>query len=152
MTHELIRRYNAIKEKRPTIDHDMVMEFAEDMPEEFEMALDRYEYGCHIVSKDMYNEAIALFRNQDGSHGAKWNVEDIKNRCAIDFSAKDYTLLDYAYIANMHYSDYGDLVSTEVVLKMAKRYLEDGDYYGDSSERAYYDAKERIRYFDVEDE
>lgn len=151
MTHELIKRYKAIKEKCPTIDHDMVMEFAEDMPEEFETALDRYEYGCHIVSKDMYNAAVALFRNQDGSHGAKWNVEDIKNRCAIDFGAKDYTLHDYAYVANMIYSDYGDLISTEVALKMAKRYLEDGDYYGAPSERAYYDAKKRIKYFDDEE-
>lgn len=152
MTHELIRRYKAIKEKRPSIDQDMIMEFAEDMPEEFEMALDRYEYGYHIVSKDMYNEAVALFRNQDGSHGAKWSVEDIKNKCAIEFSTKDYTLHDFAYVVNMMYSDYGDLAGSDVILKMSKRYLEDSDYYGEPSERAYCDAKERIRYFGDEDE
>ena len=33
MTHELIKRYKTIKEKHPTIDQDMIMEFAEDMPE-----------------------------------------------------------------------------------------------------------------------
>ena len=152
MAHELMKKYKEVKEKHPNIDHDMVMEFAEDMPEEFDMALDRYLYGCHIVSKDMYHDAVSHFINSDGSKGAKWTIDDIKNKASIDFDNKDYTLLDFVYAVNMTYSDIGDLVSSDVLMKIAKRYLEDKDYYGEPSERSYHDAKKRIRYFDDEDE
>ena len=148
MTHETMKKYKEIKEKHPNIDHDMVMEFAEDMPEEFDMALDRYIYGCHIVSKDMYHKAVSYFVNPDGSKGAKWSIDDVKNKTSIDFENKDYTLLDYIYAVNMYYSDIGDLVGTDVLMKIAKRYLEDKDYCGDPSERSYHNAKKRIRYFD----
>ena len=152
MTHELMEKYKEVKEKHPNIDHDMVMEFAEDMPEEFDMALDRYLYGCHIVSKDMYCEAVSYFVNPDGSKGAKWSIDDIKNKTSIDFENKDYTLLDYIYAVNMKYSDIGDLVSTDVLMKIAKRYLEDKDYPGEASERSYHNAKKRIRYFEEDDD
>lgn len=152
MTHELMEKYKEVKEKHPNIDHDMVMEFAEDMPEEFDMALDRYLYGCHIVSKDMYCEAVSYFVNPDGSKGAKWSIDDIKNKTSIDFENKDYTLLDYIYAVNMKYSDIGDLVSTDVLMKIAKRYLEDKDYPGEPSERSYHNAKKRIRYFEEDDD
>nr|DAQ66518.1 MAG TPA: hypothetical protein [Caudoviricetes sp.] len=59
--------------------------------------------------------------------------------------------MDYAYTLNMKYSDIGDLISTDMLMKIAKRYLEDKDYYGDPSERAYFDAKERIKYFEEKD-
>lgn len=152
MTHELMKKYKEVKEKHPNIDHDMVMEFAEDMPAEFDMALDRYLYGCHIVSKDMYCDAVAYFINPDGSKGAKWSIDDIKNKTSIDFENKDYTLLDYIYAVNMKYSDIGDLVSTDVLMKIAKRYLEDKDYPGEPSERSYHNAKKRIRYFEEDDD
>jgi hypothetical protein len=50
-------------------------------------------------------------------------------------------------MANMHYSDYGDFLSADMLIKMAKRDLEDKDYPGDPTERAYKDAKKRIKYF-----
>lgn len=146
MTHAMAR-YHELKAKHPDIDHDMVMQFAEDMPEQFETALLEYEYGCHIVSKEMYNEAVAHFKNPDGTKGAKWSVEDVENKSGINFDAKDYTELDYAYIANMLYSDYGNIINSDLILKMARAYLEDSDYPGDASERAYYNAKKRIKYF-----
>ena len=139
-------RYHELKAKHPDIDHDMVMQFAEDMPEQFETALLEYEYGCHIVSKEMYNEAVAYFKNPDGTKGAKWSVEDVENKSGINFDAKDYTELDYAYVANMLYSDYGNIINSDLILKMAREYLEDSDYMGDASERAYYNAKKRIKY------
>jgi hypothetical protein len=72
-------------------------------------------------------------------------------KSGIDFNTfKAYTLWDLAYMVNMHYSDYGDFLATDMLFKMAKRDLEDKDYPGEASERAYKDAKKRIRYFKAE--
>lgn len=148
---ELLNEYHEIKEKHPNIDHDMVMMFAEEMPDEFEMAIMKYKYGCHIGTKRMYNDAIAYFENPDGTEGAHWDADTIKTKAGIDFTSKKYTLWDFAYMINMHYSDYGDKIGTDTIFWMAKRDLEDKDYPGDPSERAYKDAKKRIKYFSEND-
>ena len=85
----------------------------------------------------------------DKGTGAKWSVEDIKNVSGIDFNSKDYTLLDFAYTVNMIFSDNCnvDSLKTNDYIRMAKNYLEDTDYMGNASERAYHDAIKRIRYF-----
>ena len=144
---ELLHKYHEIKAKHPNIDNDMVMMFAEEMPEEFEEALMEYEYGCHIATKKMYDHAVSYFVNPDGHKGANWEIDVIKNKAGIDFNTKEYTLWDFAYMVNMHYSDYGEKITTDLIFWMAKKDLEDKDYYGDASERAYKDAKKRIKYF-----
>lgn len=147
--HDLLHEYNEIKAKHPNIDHDMMMKFAREMPAQFEMAIMEYKHGCHIASERMYNEAVKYFENPNGSEGPYWDVSTIRIKSGIDFnSMKDYTLYDFAYLANQHYSDYGDFLGAEQILKMAKRDLEDKDYPGDPTERAYKDAKRRIKYFD----
>lgn len=145
--HETLKKYKELKEKHPTIDHDLVMSFADEMPEEFENVLMVYEYGCHIVSEQKYKEYVSYFENFDGTDGPHWAVEVIEQKCSIDFDKKEYTLLDFCYVVNMRYSDDGDLMSTDNILKSAKRYLEDKDYPGDPSERAYHDAIKRKKYF-----
>lgn len=147
--HDLLHEYNEIKAKHPNIDHDMMMKFAREMPAQFEMAIMEYKHGCHIASERMYNEAVKYFENPNGTEGAYWDIGTVRIKSGIDFnSMKDYTLWDFAYLANMHYSDYGDFLGAEQILKMAKRDLEDKDYPGDPTERAYKDAKRRIKYFD----
>ena len=147
--HDLLHEYNEIKAKHPNIDHDMMMKFAREMPAQFEMAIMEYKHGCHIASERMYNEAVKYFENPNGTEGAYWDVSTVRIKSGIDFNTmKDYTLWDFAYMANMHYSDYGDFLGAEQILKMAKRDLEDKDYPGDPTERAYKDAKRRIKYFD----
>ena len=145
---ELYNKYNEIKAKHPNIDHEMIMRFAEEMPTEFEMSIMEYEHGCHIASQRMYDEAVSYFENPNGTEGAYWDVNTVKMKSNMDFNNfKDYTLYDLAYMANMHYSDYGDFLSADMLIKMAKRDLEDKDYPGDPTERAYKDAKKRIKYF-----
>lgn len=144
---DLLHKYKEIKGRHPNIDNDMVMMFAEEMPDEFEEALLEYEYGCHIASQKMYDEAVELFINQDNTKGAHWDIDVIKPKSGIDFNTKDYTLWDFAYMVNMHYSDYGDKIGTDTLFWMARRDLEDKDYPGEASERAYKDAKCRIHYF-----
>lgn len=146
---EAIEIYNEEKQKNPNYDTVLVTEWREDMPEQFTILHLKKRYGCHIVDKSMYNDATELFEWVDNKGtGAKWSVEDIRNVSGIDFNSKDYTLLDFAYTMNMLYSDNCNVFTEPTYyIKMSRNYLEDGDYMGDASERAYHDAIKRIRYF-----
>lgn len=147
---EAIEIYNEEKAKNPKYDEILVAEWKEDMPEQFTMFHLKKRYGCHIVDKSMYEKAVDLFEWVDGKDtGAKWSVSDIKSVSGIDFSTKDYTLLDFAYVMNMLWSDNCNVFTdTSYYLKMSRNYLEDADYMGDASERAYHNAVKRIRYFE----
>jgi hypothetical protein len=147
---EAIEIYNEEKAKNPKYDEVIVTEWKEDMPEQFTMFHLKKRYGCHIVDKSMYEKAADLFEwvDEKGT-GAKWSVSDIKSVSGIDFSTKDYTLLDFAYVMNMLWSDNCNVFTdTSYYLKMTRNYLEDADYMGDASERAYHNAIKRIRYFE----
>jgi hypothetical protein len=147
---EAIEIYNEEKAKNPKYDEVIVAEWKEDMPEQFTMFHLKKRYGCHIVDKSMYEKAVDLFEwvDEKGT-GAKWSVSDIKSVSGIDFSTKDYTLLDFAYVMNMLWSDNCNVFTdTNYYLKMSRNYLEDADYMGDASERAYHNAVKRIRYFE----
>ena len=140
--------YHKKRESNPNYDHELVMEWKHDMPQQFAQKMYEDEYGCHIFDLEMYDEAVALLEWVDHrSTGAKWTVEDIVKLANINFEEKEYTKYDYAYIMNALYSDYCSVfVEHSYYLKMAKNYLEDPDYWGDASERAYHDAKKRIKY------
>lgn len=148
MKEKALNKYKELKKDNPNIDNELIMTFIDQMPQEAICLFDYMLYGYHIVSKEMYENAVDCLVNQDDSKGPKWSLTEIENKVNIDFDNKDYTLMDYAYALNMKYSDIGDLISTDMLMKIAKRYLEDKDYYGDPSERAYFDAKERIKYFE----
>lgn len=147
---------HTLREKVKTIlkkDAERIADFVEDMyslyPEEVAKMVDEMYLGCHLRDKDMYDKAVSYFVNQDGSKGAKWSVSDISSKSGIDFDKKDYTELDYAYVVNNLYSDYGSKIKDpELLLDMAVMYLEDDDYPGEASERAYKNAKKRIKYFE----
>lgn len=133
-------------------DAELIADFVEDMyelyPNEVEKMIDEQFYGCHIRSESMYEEAVKLLKKPDGEYGAKWSVEDIARKSGIDFEKEDFTKHDFAYVVNMLYSDYGKKVTdVETILDMAEIYLTDDDYPGDPSERAYKNAKKRIKYF-----
>ena len=102
---------------------------------------------CHIETLDMYNKFSKWFENFDGTSVPHWSIEQLKNLHPIDYTQTAYTCYDFAYVANMKYSDEGDLMSTDNIFISAKRYLEDKDYYGDPSERAYHDGHKRNEYF-----
>lgn len=140
--------YHKKREEYPDYDHELVMEWRHDMPHQFAQKMYEDEYGCHIFDKEMYEEAVALFEWVDNKgSGAKWPVEDIVKLSNINFEDKEYTKHDYAYIMNMLFSDYCNVFTEpSYYLKMAKNYLEDPDYCGEASERAYHDAKKRIKY------
>ena len=149
---EAIEIYNNEKAKNPNYDTVLVEEWREQMPEEFTRKMLKKKYGCHIVDQKMYDEAVSLLDwVGDRGNGAKWSVSDIKNVSGIDFVTKEYTLLDFAYTMNMLWSDYSNVFTDAgYYVKMAKNYLEDADYMGEASERAYHNAVKRIRYYKEE--
>ncbi|MCD7779856.1 MAG: hypothetical protein LUH05_04210 [Candidatus Gastranaerophilales bacterium] len=127
---------------------DFVEEMYEYFPEQVEKMINEQYYGCHLKDEEVYEKAVSYLVNPDGSKGAKWDVDEIIKKSGIDISEKDYTELDYAYIVNMLYSDYGSKIKDpDIIMSMAELYLEDKDYPGEASERAYCDAKKRIKYF-----
>ena len=150
MKEKALKKYNELKADRPNIDSEMVQTFIEEMPMEAIMLFDRINYGCHIVDETMYDKAVSLLTWADNKgKGAKWIVDDIAKICGIDFDSKEYYLLDYCYILNMLYSDNCNIFTEpSYYLKMAQNYLEDKDYMGEPSERAYKNAKKRIEYFE----
>ncbi len=151
--HKLIDKYNKLKKKYPNVAEDMMMMFFDKMEDVAYEALEEYEcekeYGCHIGTEDFYNKAVDLLKwVGDRGKGAKWSVDDAVRLSGIDFDKKDYTEFDYAYVLNMMYSDNCNATTeSSYHLKMAKNYLEDNDPADgkDPSERAYRDAKERIK-------
>lgn len=147
--HDIKKKLTHLMEKYP----DKIIDFAENLMEEYGDDImdyiDEQIDGCHIKKEKMYDEAVELLKNPDGHYGAKWSEEDIERKSGIDFNHKKYTILDYVYTVNMMYSDYGDIIKDpDLIFKMAKNYLEDDDYMGDPSERAYHNAKKRIKYFE----
>lgn len=142
-------KYQEMEHKYEDFD-DKLIEFAlKETPGEIMSIINRFEHGCHIADKEFYKQAVNYLKWVDEvSHGPKWEVENIVKLSGIDFSKKKYTEYDYAYVVNMLYSDYCTLFTEPShYLKMSKLYLEDPDYMGDPSERAYKNAKERIEYF-----
>lgn len=141
--------YKKHLENNPNYDHELVMGWKEKMPQEFAQKMYEDEYGCHIFDETMYNEAVHLLVwANDKDKGEKWTISDIVKLSGMDFADKAYTKYDYAYMVNVLYSDYCHIFTEPTYyLKMAKAYLEDPDYMGDPSERAYKNAIKRIKYF-----
>jgi len=151
--------YNLIKadeiykkrlEENPKYDHELVCDWRKNMPEQFAKKMYEDEYGCHIYTKEMYDEAVSLLVwAEHKGEGPKWEFEEIIKISDIDFSTKDYYEYDYAYVMNMLWSDYCNVFTeTSYYKKMAKDYLEDPDYMGKADERAYHNAMKRIKYFE----
>ena len=134
----------------PKFAEKLMDKFRDKMPKEFVKTMFEEEYGCHIVDRSIYDEAVSLLEwSENRGSGAKWSVEDILKLANIDFSNKNYYEYDYAYIVNMLWSDYGHIFTEpSYFLKMAKAYLEDPDYMGKADERAYKNAIKRIEYFE----
>ena len=140
---------NKVKED-DTFAEQIVDAWREKMPKEFAKYMYELEYGCHIVEKDMYDEAISYLRwSDDKGTGAKWEIETIVKLVDINFDKSKFTKFDYAYVVNMLYSDYCHVFTdSDYYLKMAKAYLTDEDYPGTPEERAYKNAVKRICYFE----
>lgn len=96
-----------------------------------DLEYDLYEYihGLHFDDYT-YAQASACFKNNDGTKGPHWTIDDIKS--VIKSHGTDlarYNEYDFAYAMNMAYSDfYGAVIdNTETYYKIAKAFLDDKD-------------------------
>ena len=124
-----------------------MMEILEEMHDDWGESVE--EYFCkHIASEKQYDKYTKYIKNFDGTTGPYWTVAQVKEKSGLDFSTKDYTCYDFAYVVNMIYSDIGDYTPPEHIFKSAKRWLEDTDSgVEDPSTRAYLDGKQRYARF-----
>lgn len=130
--------------------------FKEKMPTEFCRLMYLMEYGCHIVTPDLYNDAInCLEWFGDRGQGAKWSTEEIIKASGIDFDSlehkekKKYTKYDFAFMVNYNYSKYCNIISdTSYYLKMSKNDLENENIRENPSEHAYHKALKLIKMYE----
>lgn len=127
-------------------DKDRMFEIVEELYEKYGKEIEEY-FTSHIETQDAYNKYVSVLKNFDGSKGGHWTPEQIKEVAKINFDEKPYTCYDFAYVANMRYSDDGQRMNTDYIMASAKDYLEDVDYWGDPSTRAYCEGKKRYEYF-----
>lgn len=154
MTHndKVKHIYKELKEKYPDIDHKMMYHFMKKMPVEAYIAFLFYENeendDFHLRNKMQYDKSVELLEwVENKGTGAKWTCEDILKLASINFESKDYTKYDFCYVMNMLWSDYCNVFQdASYYLKMAKNYLEDPDYMGEASERAFCNARKRIKF------
>ena len=122
----------ATHEQLKTFLYDQFDELKRTMPEIYEdMEEELYEhiYGCHFTPWK-YDCAVKELKNQDGSTGPHWTVQQIVDYAkshAIHFGP--YNEYDFSYVLNMLYSDYYGAVpdNAESYFKLAKAFLDDKD-------------------------
>lgn len=143
--------YAQKKLENPNFDTYLIEKFKKEMPDDYIEAMLVEEHGHHIYDKDLYEEAVSLLDWINGSgKGAKWSVDDIARLSGINFNEKAYTKYDFAYWVNMKWSDYCNVFTDPVYyFKISVNDLEDIDFPDcyEADERAYYNAKKRIKYF-----
>nr|DAU58684.1 MAG TPA: hypothetical protein [Caudoviricetes sp.] len=140
--------YDEMRAEGKDIVHEVMLVFKDKMPKEYCMLMHLIKYGWHIYDEAMYNEAVSYLEWANGKgKGAKWDVDTLTKLSGIDFEKTNFFEYDFAYVANMLWSDYCEIFTdTTYYLKMAKLYLTDPDYPGKADERAYKSAMKRIEY------
>lgn len=87
-------------------------------------------YGCHFC-RETYEEAVSGLVNEDGTHGAHFTFEE-----ATDLMAQNgvqggtlFNSYDFAYVLNMVYSDYSDMLGNDNsnYVRFADRFIRDSD-------------------------
>lgn len=140
--------YDEMRAEGKDIVHEVMLVFKDKMPKEYCILMHLIKYGCHIYDEEMYNEAVSYLEWANGKgKGAKWDVDTLAKLSGIDFEKTEFFEYDFAYVANVLWSDYCEIFTdTTYYLKMAKMYLTDPDYPGKADERAYKNAIKRIEY------
>jgi hypothetical protein len=121
-SHEHLKHFMDIMfDRLKKADHEMYEELEEELYEDI--------YGCHF-NKWLLEKATAHMRNEDGSHGPKWDLEqtnEVAKQYNITFD--HFNEYDWNYVMNMIYSDFFGAIPNEVgnYVKMAKKFLDDKD-------------------------
>ncbi len=127
MNEELKEKIKYLMHKDP----DKMVEFVEHMYKHDPKAVERMIHGhagkeAHISSKSQYEELSQKLKwaNENGK-GARWGIDDIKQKSRINFENTDYTEFDFAYLVNMLYAICcTEMTEMSYFLKFAKCLLE----------------------------
>ena len=96
---------------------------------ELERYLYKEVYGLHF-NEWLLNEATKNMKNEDGSTGAHWNLEQTTSVArSNDIRFTNFNEYDWNYVMNMMYSDYYGAVpnDTNTYIRLALKFLEDKD-------------------------
>ncbi len=145
MTHkidnEVLTLYNELKKENLNLDNDMVMMFLENMPKEAKETLEIMQYGKHIISKSLYEEALRHIKDKSGNSIVPWSLQDVMKIASNYINIDDEKFFDYdlALWANVKRGDYGHIEKEpSKIIEIAIADLKDKDFpYYDASERAY---------------
>lgn len=86
-------------------------------------------YGLHF-NDWLLNEATSKMKNEDGSVGAHWNLEQTNQVAkSNDIRFSNFNEYDWNYVLNMMYSDYYGAVPNDInsYIRLAVKFLEDKD-------------------------
>lgn len=105
----------------------------------------------HFTEKAYY-EAVGGMENEDGTRGAHYSIEQVKEIIGKQEKSKDFdmganNLYDYAFCLNMVYSDYYGAVEDkeENFIKLANAFIFDKDA-GDGKALRYWMAMKNIKF------
>ena len=97
--HKIKEFHKKLLEENPRYNDELVMEFADNMPELYAKKIQYDYWGCHIYDEECYEEEIRKIKAVP-----KWSLSDIKQVSKIDFEAKDYYIYDFAFLMNYYYN------------------------------------------------
>ena len=85
--------------------------------------------GDHFC-EDSLDEALEAMKNEDGTNGGHWTVEDttkVAQQYAIPFDT--FNKYDWNYVMNMMFSDYSTIIGNDVqkYAKIANKFIRDKD-------------------------
>lgn len=121
-THEQLKSF--VKESFDELKRSMP-----DLYDAMECELYQHIYGPHF-NKWKYECASSELKNEDGTEGPHWSVEQITDYArSHGASYRNYNEYDFAFAMNMAYSDYYGAVpdGTESYFRIAKAFIEDKD-------------------------
>lgn len=136
-----------MQEKEPDYEKRFMDRMRKDQPDKYAKYIHEDVYGHHIGDRETYNDFVKDLPWKDGTgYGEKWKVDEIENRSKINFNDYDFDKYDYAYEVNRMYADNNNaLTDFDAYLKVAKNHLTDNYYNGIPAERAYEEAKTRMK-------
>ena len=116
------------------IDANIEPAIYDDLETKIKEIVEGYHFDAVLLQ-----EATSSMINSDGTTGSKWTVEQTNIASDIDFNTKMYNEYDFNYIMNMSFSDFYELLGTDVnnYIKYSTLWLEDTDGGNDRAYRYY---------------
>ena len=134
--HKIKEFHKKLLEENPHYNDELVMELAENMPDEYAKKIQYDYWGCHIYSEECYEEEIRKLKITP-----KWTADDLKKVSNIDFEAKEYYLWDFLFLMNFFYAiNKHVFTDTSYYIGLVKSLLEN-PYTEKSDDFAYKIAK-----------